>query len=132
MSSSDEIDTAIKPRETIEPRTFLEASPEPLLSNTSSVNRTEVEPEHKAIVETIKAASASEAEFDYAGLLFATVRYLIKELLKTPSKDADIAAALNVTSSQAKVWLQRLVDEGVIEKQKKPAGYVTKQSGLFK
>ena len=132
LSSSDEIDTAIKPRETIEPRTFLEASPEPLLSNTSSVNRTEVEPEHKAIVETIKAASASEAEFDYAGLLFATVRYLIKELLKTPSKDADIAAALNVTSSQAKVWLQRLVDEGVIEKQKKPAGYVTKQSGLFK
>jgi len=27
--------------------------------------------------------------------------------------------------------LQRLVDEGVLEKQKKPAGYIVKQSRLF-
>jgi len=27
--------------------------------------------------------------------------------------------------------LQRLADEGVIEKQKKPAGYIVKQSSLF-
>lgn len=132
LSSSDEIDTAVKPRETIEPRTLQEVSPAPLLSNISSSNRSEVGPEYKVIVEIAKAASASEVEVDYADLLFATVRGLIKTLLKTPSKDADIAAALNITSSQAKVWLQRLVDEGVIEKQKKPVGYVIKQSVLFK
>ena len=28
-------------------------------------------------------------------------------------------------------WLQRLVDDGVIEKQKKPPGYIVKQSSHF-
>jgi len=46
-------------------------------------------------------------------------------------KDAEVAAGLDVSNSQAKAWLQRLVDEGVIEKQKKPAGYAVKQSSLF-
>ena len=46
-------------------------------------------------------------------------------------KDAEVAAALDVTTAQAKAWLQRLADEGVIEKQKKPAGYILKQSSLF-
>lgn len=66
-----------------------------------------------------------------ADTLFATVREVIQALLKTPMKDADVATALNVSGTQAKAWLQRLVDEGVIEKQKKPAGYVVKQSTLF-
>jgi len=63
--------------------------------------------------------------------LFIAVRELIRFLLKTPMKDVEIAAALDVSNAQAKVWLQRLVDEGVIEKQKKPAGYIVKQSSLF-
>ena len=37
----------------------------------------------------------------------------------------------NSPLSMAKAWLQRLVDEGVLEKQKKPAGYVVKQKRLF-
>ena len=52
-------------------------------------------------------------------------------LLKVPMKDTEVAATLNVSTAQAKVWLQRLVDEGVLEKQKKPAGYIVKQSSLF-
>lgn len=63
--------------------------------------------------------------------LFATVKELIKLMLKVPMKDAEVAAALDVSSAQAKAWLQRLVDEGAIEKQKKPAGYIVKQSSLF-
>jgi predicted ArsR family transcriptional regulator len=51
--------------------------------------------------------------------------------LKSPMKDAEVAAALDVSTAQAKAWLQRLVDEGVIEKQKKPAGYIVSQSSLF-
>jgi DNA processing protein len=46
-------------------------------------------------------------------------------------KDAEVAVALDVLTTQAKAWLQRLVDEGVVEKQKKPAGYIVKQTGLF-
>ena len=66
-----------------------------------------------------------------ADTLFAAVREVIQLLLKTPMKDAEVAAALDVSSAQAKAWLQRLVDDGVIEKQKKPAGYIVKQSSLF-
>ncbi len=66
-----------------------------------------------------------------ADTLFAAIRGLIKELLTTPMKDAEVAAALDVSNAQAKAWLQRLVEEGTIEKQKQPAGYVVKQSTLF-
>jgi len=66
-----------------------------------------------------------------ADTLFAAVRSVIQLLLKSPMKDAEVAAALDVSTAQAKAWLQRLVDEGVIEKQKKPAGYIVKQSSLF-
>ena len=66
-----------------------------------------------------------------AETLFAAVRGVLQLLLKSPMKDAEVAAALDVSTAQAKAWLQRLVDEGVIEKQKKPAGYIVKQSTLF-
>lgn len=66
-----------------------------------------------------------------ADALFATVREMVWRLLKVPMKDAEIAAVLGVSNAQAKAWLQRLVDEGVLEKQKKPAGYVVKQKRLF-
>lgn len=66
-----------------------------------------------------------------ADMLFAVVREVIQQLLTTPMKDAEVAVALAVSNAQAKTWLQRLVDEGVIEKQKKPVGYIVKQSSLF-
>lgn len=66
-----------------------------------------------------------------ADTLFTAVREVIQLLLKAPMKDTEVAAALDVSNAQAKAWLQRLVDEGVVEKQKKPAGYIVKQSSLF-
>ena len=74
---------------------------------------------------------AAIAELSPAETLFAAVRETIQRLLKVPMKDVEIATALDVSTGQAKVWLQRLVEEGVLEKQKKPAGYVIKQSRLF-
>ncbi len=46
-------------------------------------------------------------------------------------KEAEVATALDVSSAQAKAWLRRLIDEGVIEKQKKPAAYIVKRYSLF-
>lgn len=66
-----------------------------------------------------------------ADTLFAAVQSVLQLLLKSPMKDAEVAAALDVSTAQAKAWLQRLVDDGVIEKQKKPAGYIVKRSSLF-
>ncbi|MET0329866.1 MAG: DNA-processing protein DprA [Dyella sp.] len=66
-----------------------------------------------------------------AETLIAAARESIQMLLITPMKDAEVAAALEVTTAQAKAWLQRLVEEDVLEKQKKTAGYVVKQKPLF-
>lgn len=75
--------------------------------------------------------SATERGATPAETLFAAVREAIPLLLKAPMKDAEVAAALDVSTAQAKAWLQRLADEGVIEKQKKPAGYIVRPSRLF-
>ncbi|KRC20210.1 DNA-processing protein DprA [Acidovorax sp. Root219] len=66
-----------------------------------------------------------------ADTLFATVRGVIQLLLVSPKKDTEVAAALDVSTVQAKAWLKRLIDEGMIEKQTKPSGYSVKRSRLF-
>jgi DNA processing protein len=62
--------------------------------------------------------------------LYAAAREAIQRLLITPMKDAEVAAALDVSNAQAKAWLQRSLAEGVLEKQKKPVGYIVKQKRL--
>jgi predicted Rossmann fold nucleotide-binding protein DprA/Smf involved in DNA uptake len=54
--------------------------------------------------------------------LFAKLRELLGKMT-TPKTDAEVAADLRVSKSQAKEWLQRLVKEGVIEKHTKPVRY---------
>lgn len=85
----------------------------------------------EAVLPIADAKGSAQQESSPAEVLFAAVRAAIQKLLSTPMKDTEVAAALDVSNAQAKAWLQRLVDEGVIEKQKKPAGYIVKQSSLF-
>ncbi len=99
----------------------VERAPEPAPSVTQAHNAT-----RDAVGPIAQAASTP------ADTLFAVVREVIQQLLSVPMKDAEIAASLDVSNAQAKAWLQRLIDEGVIEKQKKPVGYVIKHSRLFK
>jgi predicted Rossmann fold nucleotide-binding protein DprA/Smf involved in DNA uptake len=54
--------------------------------------------------------------------LFAKVRSLLEQM-NTPKTDAEVAGELNVSKSQAKEWLKRLVEEGVLEKLSKPTRY---------
>jgi predicted Rossmann fold nucleotide-binding protein DprA/Smf involved in DNA uptake len=75
--------------------------------------------------------SLPQAEMSPADALFSAARDEIQRLLKAPMKGAEVAAALEVSTAQAKAWLQRLVKEGVLEKQKKPVVYIVKQSHLF-
>ncbi|OAX87927.1 DNA protecting protein DprA [Xanthomonas nasturtii] len=88
-----------------------------------------VTPEAVAPIDEVKESLRPEST--PAEVLFAAVRAVIQQLLSKPMKDAELAAALEVSNAQAKVWLQRLVDEGVLEKQKKPAGYIVKQKRMF-
>lgn len=122
-----------------EPPPAIEAPSEPVQQPVSAPSKEPVDPAPEPVP---LAVQAPEAQPDAvrpvaatvstpADTLFAAVREVIQQLLKTPMKDAEVAAALDVPNAQAKAWLQRLVDEGVIEKQKKPAGYIVKQSSLF-
>lgn len=63
--------------------------------------------------------------------LFRAARDLIERLLGKPMKDSEVAKALSVNNAQARAWLNRLVDEGILEKQKKPVTYVIKTGRLF-
>ena len=98
----------------------VDPTPEPLPSDAQS---REAQPDAACPVAKLASTPADR--------LFAAVREVIQLLLTAPMKDAEVAAALDVSTAQAKVWLQRLVDAGVIEKQTKPAGYIVKQSSLF-
>lgn len=100
---------------------------------------------HEPIAETIGAVPApeqtktpeptndirSQPQPTPAEVVFAAVRDSARKILIVPTRDADFAEALGVSSAQAKVWLKRLLEEGVIEKQRKPPGYIVKQSNLF-
>jgi len=88
-----------------------------------------VKPEQDAFSET--TSSDTQNESTPADALFVAVRNVMQRMLKTHMKDVEIAAALDVSNAQAKIWLKRLLDEGVIEKQKKPVGYIVKQNRLF-
>ena len=65
---------------------------------------------------------SAESPVAPADELFAKVRELLGRM-KTPKTDAEVAADLHVSKSQAKEWLQRLVKEGVMEKHTKPVRY---------
>lgn len=85
----------------------------------------------EALAPAGETKESPQPESTPADVLFAAVRVAIQQLLSAPMKDAEVATALDVSNTQAKVWLQRLVDEGLIEKQKKPVGYILKQKRLF-
>jgi DNA processing protein len=98
-------------------------------SQVSSSIAQESEPKHEIKIDPVSIAA--QPELSPADTLFSTVRDVIRRLLKAPMKDAEVATALGVSNAQAKAWLQRLIDDGVIEKQKKPAGYIVKPDRLF-
>jgi DNA processing protein len=73
----------------------------------------------------------AEAMQHPSGVLFATARELLLKLLRTPLTEKEVASQLQITHSQATQWLQRLVEEGSVEKQLKPVRYSIKQITLF-
>lgn len=123
----------------------LDAAPVPLPDNVSPT-AFDALPEAKSAAESteelppamqdpttpvIEVTEVEETEWNPTEFVFAAVREAVQLLASKPMKEAEIAAALGVSNAQAKTWLQRLVDEGVLEKRKKPVGYIVKQKRLF-
>jgi DNA processing protein len=69
-----------------------------------------------------RARPDAEAASAAADELFSTVRRLIAGLA-APKTESEIADELQVSKAQAKQWLSRLVDEGVVEKTAPPVRY---------
>lgn len=61
------------------------------------------------------AEEVSKSDKSMADKLFTEVKILINQLLVEPMKDNEVALALDITKIQAKKWLQRLVDSGVLK-----------------
>ena len=78
------------------------------------------------------APKSLESRLTPADALFAKVRELL-EKMTIPKTVAEVAADLHVSKSQAREWLQRLVEEGVLEKLSRPVRYrsVSEQASLF-
>lgn len=74
------------------------------------------------LVDTSPPSLVSAAPATPAEELFVTVRSLL-ERIEGEKTDAQVAAELKVSKSQAKEWLKRLVKEGVLEKLSKPTRY---------
>jgi DNA processing protein len=83
------------------------------------------EPQVHADIET------EQASINPADSLFARVREAIPTLLSTPMRDAEIAAALNLTIAQTKVWLRRLEKEGVLERRKATSEYAVREQKVI-
>ena len=66
-----------------------------------------------------------------AETLFAVAQNSIECLLNKPMKHVEVAQALQVEPKQAKDWLDRLVEAGVLEMKSKPIVYMRKQEQLF-
>jgi DNA processing protein len=62
-----------------------------------------------------------------AEALFATVRALL-ENIDPPKTDEEIAAELNISKIQARQWLDRLVEEGQLDKLSRPTRYCSAAS----
>lgn len=59
---------------------------------------------------------AEPQDWNYAEALFASVRDLVVRFLAKPSAPDEVGVALQVTRQQALNWLERLVEEGVLER----------------
>jgi len=121
-------DAAPAPQDKSEPSAPVDAVSAARLTVEASEELPPVTPEPSAPIDNAK--ESEQAESTPAEALFTAVREVILQLLSAPMKVTEVAATLEVSNAQAKVWLQRLVDEGVLEK-KKSAGYVVKQKRLF-
>lgn len=90
---------------------------------------TEEGPEAYAVKEaTPHPGSSPGVEVSAAEELFVKVRELLRRL-DTPKTDSEVAEELQVTKSQARDWLRRLVAEGVLKKLFRPVRYRSTSPG---
>lgn len=107
----------------------------PLLSSTpKAVEASRVELPQHATNQEESTRRGDAPQTNPAEDLFSKVRELLLAFLEHPKKETEVASALDVTATQARAWLKRLTEDGVVTRRSKPVSYVAKngddQSGL--
>lgn len=77
----------------------------------------------ETVISTLPENEKSDKNISPDEELFLCVKKLILNNLDKPKKDKEIAQLLNVSSTQIKKWLDRLIDENFIIKTGRPAQY---------
>jgi len=78
-----------------------------------------------------ESSSIADGSSDPAAELYEKVRMLVVGMLDRSHSIADVASRLGVTQHQAGLWLNRLTEEGLLEKRTQPVRYVVPQAGLL-
>jgi len=72
--------------------------------------------------------SPSETKLTPSQLLFSSVCGILRHELLEPKTERQVAELLDISNSQASVWLKRLVADGAVEKISKPPRYRAKRA----
>lgn len=84
------------------------------------------------VLETQEASAAVHTGGrPHAERLFDTARSSVVELAQQLIRDGEVAETLGVPKPLAKTWLERMVKDGVLQKTRRPAGYVVRASDLL-
>jgi predicted Rossmann fold nucleotide-binding protein DprA/Smf involved in DNA uptake len=73
-------------------------------------------------------APPATATGEPAQALFSFVAELLRKALREPMTEAAVAELLHISKPQAKAWLGRMVEHGVVEKLSKPLRYRTSKA----
>ena len=74
-------------------------------------------------------AESRETKLAPAQLLFGSVRNILRDELVEPKTETEVAQLLDVSKSQAKAWLKKLVADGELEKLARPVRYRAAATG---
>lgn len=81
----------------------------------------------ETIISTLPENENSDKNISPDEELFLCVKKLILNNLDKPKKDEEIAQLLKVSTKQIKKWLDRLIDENIIIKTRRPVRYVLRK-----
>ncbi len=91
---------------------------------------TETPPESEFPEEAKQASDTNYLAESPDDQLFHKAKSLILQIVQTPKSRIEIKAELGVTQGQADIWLERLLNEGDLEKSKRPVCYSAAQRKL--
>jgi DNA processing protein len=78
--------------------------------------------------ENFKSKAVNE---DTTNHINSDIHISIRRILRNPMNESEIATALNLSKKHTKLFLSKLVEDGEIEKLKRPVRYISKQPNLL-